>query len=91
MGTGTATQQLGLKSAFITAGQPQTPVDVKHRSCASDQERSDIQYAESDYMTAKSLIQHDEKNCRGEPHNVILVGTKLDIADKDESKRVVKF
>jgi hypothetical protein len=40
-------------------------------------------------MTAKSLIFHDEKNCLGTPHNVILVGTKLDIADKDESKRAV--
>lgn len=42
-------------------------------------------------MTAKSLIQHDDKNCRGDPHNVILVGTKLDIADLDESKRAVTF
>ena len=89
MGTGQSAPNLGLKSAFITAGNP--PAVVKNHSCASDQERSDIQYAESDYLTAKSIIKHDEANCRGEPHNVILVGTKLDIADKDESKRAVKF
>jgi GTPase SAR1 family protein len=42
-------------------------------------------------MTAKSIIKHDDQNCQGPPKNIILVGTKLDLVDQDESLRAVDY
>lgn len=53
--------------------------------CNSDKDLSSIDYQQSDYMTAKSGVKHDPDCCQGPPKNIILVGTKLDIIQEDES------
>lgn len=57
-----------------------------HRSLTGSKLSSEIDYQQSDYATAKSVIKHDE-DTNGPPVNVILVGTKVDKVNEDESAR----
>jgi hypothetical protein len=50
-----------------------------------------VVYGQSDYMTAKSGIKHDDADNRGPPKNIILVGTKLDKVRADPNERKVSF
>lgn len=56
-----------------------------------DDSGKDIEYQNSAFQTCNSGVKHDNVNCSGPPRNVVLVGTKLDIVMRDESKRQVKF
>ena len=76
-----------LKKDFVN--QVKTTEDCKSNG-SSDIDHS-VVYGQSDYLTAKSGVKHDDCNNMGPPKNIILVGTKLDKVSADPSERKVLF